>query len=191
MKRFFLIDTENIGYRYFPGIENLTGEDKVILFHYAEAKPISIEVMGKLANSKANIEIKEMNCHSKNAMDFQICTYIGILTGKYGSSAEYYIISEDNGYEAAIEFIKNNFEGKVTIEEVRDFNKTTRKAAQKISIDEILMNYPKKVRKVTLEGVRRTHSSGELHNYLQKNLPTDGTTIYQIVKDYREELIAA
>lgn len=191
MKRFFLVDTENIGKRFLPGIENLTNEDTVVIFHYINAPAISMDILTILANSKAHIIKKEMTSHRKNAMDFQICTYLGMLAGQHSSSAQYYIMSEDLGYGAAIEFINTSIDRSIVVKEIRNFTLTTKIETIRMGLDELLVGYPKKVKKVVNLAIRNTHSDAEFHNYLQNNLKSDGLKLYQLLKPYRETLCMA
>ena len=191
MKRFYFVDTENIGKRFLPGAENLTSNDTIILFNYKYGPKLSMEVLSALSNCKASIVRKEMETHTKNAMDFQICTYLGMIVGTYQTHAEYYIFSEDKGYGAAIEFIEQSLEKKAVIKEVRDFNLSTKQGVLKANIDDMLGTYPKKVRRVAAFAIQNMHTDEALHNYLQKNLPKDGPTIYKLIKPYRIELAAS
>lgn len=191
MKKFYFVDTENIGKRFLPGAEKLTSEDTVVLFHYKNGPQTPMEVLSALSKCKASIIKKEMGTHTKNAMDFQICTFLGMIVGKYQNNAEYYILSEDKGYGAAIEFIENNLDQKVNIKEVRDFNLTTKQGVLRESLDSMLISYPKKVRRIATFAVQNMHTDEALHNYLQKNLPKDGPDIYRIIKPYRVGLIAS
>ena len=181
MKRLFLIDKENTGKRFLHGLDKLTANDKVIIFHYELAGEIKPDILLPLSHCKAAVEIIKMNTHTKNAMDFQICTYIGYLYNQYKRNAEYYIVSDDKGYGAAIEFIKTHVDPKAAISQI---NSNMELEAEKVSLVEILLQdkYQKKVINKIKKGIISSRDKGEFHNYLQKNLNADFEQIYNLIK---------
>lgn len=187
--KLFLIDTENINRRFIPGLETLDNTDRVILF-YSDEEQLTMEVLTALATTKATIEKHLVKQHSKNAMDFQICTYLGMLVQQYGKQFDYYIVSLDNGYKAAVEFIKT-MHIEISLEIVK--NCLCQKVEEEVraSIDELLSSFSRKVRKEAEEAIKRTHNTAELHNYLQANLRTDGKTVYQAIKPFYHQLKTA
>jgi len=187
MRRIFLVDTENIGTRFIPGKENLGFQDKIILFKNENHTPF-VKILQGLNGCKASVETKEMANHSKNAMDFQICTCLGVLVNQYKTAAEYYIVSADRGYESSIEFVKNNMAQGLVIKEV--INLKCEKAGEntKNTIDEMLSGFSKKARKEAAAGIKKTQNLCDYHNYLQKVLPIDGPSIYKIIKSQYEQL---
>lgn len=181
MKRLFLIDKENTGKRFLSGLNQLTANDKVIIFHYENAGEIKPEILVPLAHCKAAVEIIKMNTHTKNAMDFQICTYIGYLYSQYKRNAEYYIVSDDKGYGASIEFIKNHIDPKAVISQI---GSSMQIDAKKDSFLDLLLQdkYQKKVINKIKKGIMCSRDKGEFHNYLQKNLNADFEQIYNLIK---------
>jgi len=187
MKRYFLIDTENVGQTFLPGIQELTAQDTLILFHYEKAAPFKQEMLLSIARAKCKHEIIEMRIHTKNAMDFQICSYLGVLVNKNMGNAEYYIVSRDKGYTAAVEFIRQSYEG-ITVKTITTLNTKENKDSQRDKIDQILKAYPRKVRKQVTDAIKCSKSALELHNNLQNRLKTDGKDIYKILKPMFQEL---
>lgn len=192
MKHIYLIDKENTGNRFLYGIENLRNEDKVIVFHYEQAGNINQVVLSALANTKASVEIRKMNTHTKNAMDFQICTYLGYLYGKYQNNAQYHIISNDKGYEAAVEFLKLHIDPNMVIDITPSIGyKKNSEEEQKKLVRAILNIYPNKVVNKVVTGIKSTKDTNSFHTFLQKNLNRDCQQIYTIVKPYYTEIKAA
>ncbi|MBQ8906741.1 MAG: hypothetical protein IJY85_10305 [Ruminococcus sp.] len=110
--RLFLIDYENVNSAGLDGISMLTQRDRVILFYSASANTISFDVYDELINSRVAFERLNLNSSGKNALDFQLVTYLGYLIAKQ-EAKEYYIISKDTGYCAALDFCKKQFGAKV------------------------------------------------------------------------------
>lgn len=188
MKRFFLIDKENVGNRFVHGICELTSEDTVVLFHYLKAPPVGDGIMNIIKSSRANLEIVEMNTHTKNAMDFQICTYLGFLVNEYGTRANYYIVSEDSGYDASIEFIKSQINKDVCIKKIRTCSISGKRS--NIIPLAIGRSYSSDTVKVIKMGLKNTSSSKDFHIYLQRALKEDGPIIYNLIKPIYKEVKA-
>lgn len=98
----YLVDFENTGNDGLLGVENLSYEDKLIIF--VSAKSNRVNVLG-LAQCKAPIHFvysTTNGCH--DYMDFQIATACGMLI----VTDDVCIISNDNGYSAVSDFCKYN-----------------------------------------------------------------------------------
>lgn len=181
MKRLFLIDKENTGKRFLKGLDQLTANDKIIIFHYEQAGEIKPEILLPLSKCKAAVEIIKMNTHTKNAMDFQICTYIGFLYSQYKRTAEYYIVSDDKGYGASVEFIKNQIDPKAAITQIG--SSMCVETAKDNLVEGLLQGkYQRKVINKIIKGISVSRTKGEFHNYLQQNLNTDFEQIYNLIK---------
>jgi len=185
MKHIYLIDKENTGNRFLNGIEKLKNEDIVVVFHYEQAGSINQVVLSALANTRASVQIRKMNTHTKNAMDFQICTYLGYLYGKYQNKAKYHIISNDKGYEAAVEFLKTHIDPTIDINIMPSIgHEKMVKNIQENPIRTILNSYSNKVVNKVLQGIKTTADINDFHTFLQKNLNRDCQNIYKLVKPY-------
>ena len=95
--RFFLIDYENVNKAGLAGMDELSKSDTVIIFYSANADSLSFDVMQMLAAAKAKIEYIKVDTMGRNALDFQLSSYVGYLLGKRGG-ARVYIVSCDKGY---------------------------------------------------------------------------------------------
>lgn len=188
MKRIFLIDKENTGTRFLKGLEALSNQDKVIVFHYSQAGSIKEEVLSALSKTKAAVEIRSMNTHTKNAMDFQICTYLGYLYSKNGTNAEYYIVSNDKGYEAAVEFIKLQLDPKIKINIIPTCVVDSKPS---VLLENTLNKYPNKIRNKVLTGIKKSGTISDFHTFLQRNFKEDCNDIYKLIKPYYKELKTA
>lgn len=110
--RLFLIDYENVNSTGMRGIGQVAPDDRVILFYSQAANTLSFEIMDEMMS--ANI-VPERIClsHSgKNALDFQLVTFLGYLVAQKKAD-EYYIISCDAGYQSAITFCREYLGAKV------------------------------------------------------------------------------
>jgi hypothetical protein len=106
LKMMFLVDGDNNIGNSLNGIEILTADDTVLIFH---KKGMALtKIKNQAGKSKANVQYIESVKDGKNSIDFQIITELGVLVGK--NEIEYgYIISQDKGYSPAIEALKNRY----------------------------------------------------------------------------------
>lgn len=116
---FYLIDFENVGEAGFNGIEKLQKEDTVIVFYSKNScKKISIDIFGKNVHH-AEIRFIKAEVGTKNALDFQLVSYLGFLardteddepfcflTKDTADKKHFCIISQDNGYSPLVTFWK-------------------------------------------------------------------------------------
>lgn len=112
--RLFLIDYENVNSAGLLGIGQVSPDDRVILFYSQAANTLSFEVMDEMMS--ANI-VPERICLSrtgKNALDFQLVTFLGFLVAQKKAD-EYFIISNDAGYQSAIAFCREYLGVKVQL----------------------------------------------------------------------------
>jgi len=109
MKRYFLVDAENVHIYGLSGIENLTKDDVVIVFLTNQCGNKLMDVINEYKKSlECNILTMEVDCGSKNALDFQLVSYLGLLIGeRKNDDVEYYIVSKDTGYIASINLLSN------------------------------------------------------------------------------------
>lgn len=105
MKKYFLVDMENVHINGLRGLGCLTKDDEVILFMSKTCKcdEDMIKVYKKLC--ECNISMIYVNCGAKNELDFQLVSYLGLLVGDNKNDIEYYIVSEDKGYKSSIKLL--------------------------------------------------------------------------------------
>lgn len=106
--KLFLIDYENVNSAGLEGISQLSAGDRVVLFYSQSANTISFDVFDELFRSEVMPEKVNLSQSGKNALDFQLVTYLGYLIAREEAD-EYFIISRDTGYAAAVQFCKQQF----------------------------------------------------------------------------------
>lgn len=183
MKRFFLIDVENVGKAGLEGVDKVINcEDKVIMFHaMIHSYKISEALMERVRMKAGVTEEVNMYMHTKNAMDFQLCTYLGYLVGENGTGGKYYIVSQDKGYQAAIEFIKSKFP-EVIIEQVSNIKDIADAIDIIEEVKKLLPGYSKKAISVVCTAICSTSDRRDYHNYLGSHLCKNGEELYNITK---------
>ncbi|MBQ6205828.1 MAG: hypothetical protein IJK52_01975 [Oscillospiraceae bacterium] len=102
---YFLIDYENVRVSGFRGIDSLSRKDRVIVFYSEKAETLTFGLHRRLNESKAKISYQKVRTGSKNALDLQLCAYLGYLICQ-DASAAYYIVSEDQDYAVVSDYWK-------------------------------------------------------------------------------------
>lgn len=110
--RLFLIDYENVNSAGLHGIGQASASDRIILFYSHAANTLSFEIMDEMMDAHIMPERICLEKTGKNALDFQLVTFLGYLIAKEKADA-YYIISRDSGFQSAISFCQNYFGVKV------------------------------------------------------------------------------
>ncbi len=105
----FLIDYENVSSIGLNGIDLLTKNDKIYLFYSEKAENINIDIMNIIINGSFKFKNFKLNKSDKNALDFQLVLFLGTMIKSLKKHTNFYIISNDNGYQSAIDFAKEHF----------------------------------------------------------------------------------
>ncbi len=103
--RYYFIDYENVHQSGLNGIEKLTENDKLIIFYTTNAETLTFSIYEKLILCKAEIQLYKVQCGGKNALDFQLATFLGYILGQ-NTDIDCHIISNDKGYEYVRSFWK-------------------------------------------------------------------------------------
>jgi len=99
----YLVDYENVNKDGLNGVNQLTAGDSVCIFYSENADTLSFSLHHRLVESKANISFILVESKTKNALDFQLVTYLGYLIAA-DKSVSYFIVSKDNGFGSACDF---------------------------------------------------------------------------------------
>lgn len=194
----YLVDFENVRSTGLIGVENLNSDDKVIIFYSKNADSLTFDAHKLLNESQAKIETFMISKGGKNALDFQLSTYLGylVMENKYQNIV---IISNDKGFGFVTLFWEENKEKcKADI-----FLNTSINAHQENkpfvedSEDEMTKNVQSLVgdkcekRDVPLlvEIINKSKNKQELHQMLCKKLGAEtGRNIYVEIKSTYEKL---
>lgn len=184
MKRVFLIDVENVGVKGLSSIERtVSNRDKVIVFHsYIHGDDISESIMEKIRNKAGVYEVIKTYTHTKNAIDFQICTYLGYMVKQEITGTTYYVVSSDKGYQASLEFLKK-LEPAAKIKQISSTLEVAEEIDAIAEIKNILSGFSKKAISVTTTAMQCTDSLSDYHNYICLKLKDDGPKIYNLTKE--------
>lgn len=99
----YLIDFENVGSDGLCGTEELTEKDRVYIFYSSNSGRISIKMHQCICRSKAEFSYFEISAGGKNALDFQLSTFLGFLVAQ-NDEDRIYVISKDRGFGHVLGF---------------------------------------------------------------------------------------
>ena len=108
MKRFFLIDFENVADAGLNGFFELTAEDTVDLFYTQKNNRISIDFFKTFLDRRSLAELRLRKVATGNqAPDLQLASFLGSLIAGGDGPCEYCIISKDKGFGCLPSFWEN------------------------------------------------------------------------------------
>ncbi|MBQ6111571.1 MAG: diguanylate cyclase [Synergistaceae bacterium] len=102
---YYLVDYENVKNHAFNGLENMSVHDEICIFYSDNALgSFTVELHNQMNESKARIITRKATVGTKNALDFQLAAYLGELIAQNNAQCNYFIVSNDKGYESLISF---------------------------------------------------------------------------------------
>ena len=101
----YLIDFENVHSDGLKGIEQLAENDVCYVFYSEHAGVLTFNIHKKIIDSKAKIYYVEAQVGMKNALDFQLVSYLGYMI-REDQEAYYCVISNDRAFALVADFWK-------------------------------------------------------------------------------------
>ena len=102
----YLIDFENVHSDGLKGIEQLAENDVCYVFYSEHAGVLTFNIHKKIIESRAKIYYVEAQVGMKNALDFQLVSYLGYMI-RENQEASYCVISNDRAFALVADFWKN------------------------------------------------------------------------------------
>jgi len=125
---YYLVDYENVKTQGLNGVNKLPEEDVVCIFYSENADNLTFGLHRRLNESKANIIFQKVEVGHKNALDFQLSSYLGyIIRENENKPYDYYVVTKDKGYESLVNYWRKK---KVNVSLVVDVAKQSEQTAQ-------------------------------------------------------------
>ncbi len=103
----YLIDYENVGVDGMNGIEQLDTDSRIYIFYTKNADKLTFDLHIKLIQTKAEVLLFKVESGQKNALDFQMSSYLGwLIHENFDGQNNYFIVSKDNGFTSLFPFWK-------------------------------------------------------------------------------------
>lgn len=179
---FYLVDYENVNTEGLQGVEHLTAADEIIIFYSEHADRLTFDLHRRLNESKAQIHYFKVDACKKNALDFQLVSYLGYLIAQNEGQA-FYIISRDTGFQSVVRFWSEQQIAVAQIGELQPVQQPEQAQKDPLQQQVEALFADAALAAVVLDCLRRSKDKQELHNLLAAKLRNDGVgAIYKKVK---------
>lgn len=184
MMNYYLVDYENVNKAGLNGVSKLSKDDVVWIFYTENADSISFGLHKRLNESQATINYKKVQKGTKNALDFQLSSFLGYLIKENeNTNYNYYIVSKDKGFNSLIEF----WNKKISINLVINVAKENEQAKQDElikSVDELIKNSDDAL--IVARIIQKYKTKSGINNALMKEFPSKNnqksSKIYNAIK---------
>ena len=106
MKRYYYVDSENVGDNWVKLLQTVDKEDVFIVFYTDKSPNMKYENLIIVREAKNMIQFEK--CYKgPNALDFQLTTQIGYDICNNTAEIEYVIVSNDAGFDAVVRYWKD------------------------------------------------------------------------------------
>ncbi len=120
-RNYYLVDYENVKNQGLNGIQDLKGDNVICIFYSRNAPGnFTLDLHRQISEANAEIVYLKVEVGTKNALDFQLASYLGkIIAENHGRPCNYFIVSNDRGYLSLVPFWH---EGNIDIEVIADLS---------------------------------------------------------------------
>ncbi len=158
--KYFLVDTENISQYDFIEEFNLTNKDTIILFISDNSNNVRLKDLVNITTRNIAIEDEYIYTGTENALDFQLIAKLSILICNLAKETEFFVVSNDNGFEAPVRYLKEKMSANIEIIKVKP-NEIA------LDMDNLNINSEDEFDRVTMEVINNSETLSELHNNLR------------------------
>jgi hypothetical protein len=188
MKHYF-IDFENVNHTgLVTNNERLDGF--VYIFYTDSCTMVNMDLFSDIERLGGQIKFFHVKNGIKNALDFQLSTYLGFIISETNKEDKYVIISKDTGFDRVVDFWKaQNVKIKRKIDLTNNVEVNIPSInTPKITIDTIIKN--KKDRQLVIDICKKYKNKNDLHNALIKEMGAKkGRTTYQQIKNKIDDIL--
>ena len=155
MKQYF-IDFENINSNHLMKID-FTDDSVIHLFYTDSVENIKMSALNHIIKTKAQLKTYHVSNGYKNALDFQLSTYLGFIIAN-SPSDEFIIVSRDQGFDRVVKFWQDN--NNIKIKRLSWHNEEEKKSIEVQKVQPVKNTDSFKRPKVTLDELKRIDVCG-------------------------------
>lgn len=182
---YFLVDYENVKMHGLDGISKLNKDDVVCIFYSKNADSLTFDLHKRINESQATILYQKVDVGSKNALDFQLATYLGYIIHENAEKVVLYnIVSKDQGFLSLVDYWKKR---KIEVSLVVDVSGKNEKSEQnelKFQVGKMIKD--KEVIDVVTKFIQQYKTKQGINNALMKKYPSKdnkkASEIYNVIK---------
>ena len=118
---YYLVDYQNVNKAGLDGVSRLGEDDMVCIFYTDNSDTLSFGLHKRLNESQATIIFRKVLEGTKNALDFQLASFLGyIICENEAKPYHYYIVSKDKGFECIVNYWKKKADIKLVVNVVKE-----------------------------------------------------------------------
>lgn len=182
---YYLVDYENVTTHGLDGITMLSPEDVVCIFYSENADRITFGLHRRLNEAAAKIIYQEVEVGTKNALDFQLASYLGyIIHENKDKEVSYFIVTKDQGFSSLVHYWKKQ---NIDISLVLDLSGKNEEAIQselKSRVEQLITD--KEEVDIVVKLIQQYKTKQGLNNALMKQFPSKdnkkASEIYTAIK---------
>ena len=100
----YLIDYENVRTEGLNSLTQIEDGDECIIFYSDQCRSINLDTIERLTDINVKIKCQKVTAGTKNALDFQLSSFLGHILAKRKKGTSYSIVSNDKGYDCLCGF---------------------------------------------------------------------------------------
>lgn len=182
---YYLVDYENVTTHGLDGITMLNAEDVVCIFYSENADRLTFGLHRRLNEATAKIIYQEVEVGTKNALDFQLASYLGyVIHENKDRDVSYFIVTKDQGFASLVHYWKKQ---KIDISLVLDLsgkNEETIQSELKSRVEQLITD--KEEVDIVVKLIQQYKTKQGLNNALMKQFPSKdnkkASEIYTAIK---------
>lgn len=102
---YYFVDYENVHSDGIVDCTELEPGDIVYVFYTEQAKNITLDILEQFTRKGIRLELDKAGTGAKNALDFQLSSYLGYVIAKHEKeNIRYVIVSRDTGFDRLVQF---------------------------------------------------------------------------------------
>lgn len=181
---YYLVDYENVRIHGLDGLSSLTQQDEVCIFYSDNADSLTFELHFILNEAKARISYQKVEIGTKNALDFQLSSYLGYLISQNSGNkdAEYFIVTADGGFSVLVSYWNKKDVAVKTVMDCTGKDEKAKNGQLFLEIENLIQE--KEPVPMIAEIIQRCRSKQEVHNALIKEIKDSkrASEIYRAIR---------
>lgn len=167
---YFLVDYENVKTHGLDGVDKLRPEDVVCIFYSENADSMTFGLHRRLNESRAQIIYQRVEVGTKNALDFQLSSYLGyIICDNKDREASYFIVTKDQGFSSLVGYWKRREVNITLVNDVSGGNEQNTQGDLKNQVEQRIDD--KDAVNTVVDFIQKYRTKQDLHNALVKQFP--------------------
>ena len=182
---YYFVDYENVKTHGLDGIGKLAKDDIVIIFYSANADSLTFGLHKRINESMATVVYQKVDVGRKNALDFQLSSYLGyIIRENLDKPVNYYIVTKDQGFSSLVGYWQKRKVDVALVADVARRNEKNIKNELKTQVSQLVKE--KEVIDVVTDFILQYKTKQGINNALVKKFPSKdnkrASEIYNAIK---------